>query len=74
MTYGVRALIGTVVAGSLAAVVAYGIIDNAQLPLAANRAPATSASDRPRCPLQPPVLNVGKDWVRPTHKSLLADN
>jgi hypothetical protein len=65
MTYGIRHLLGAVVAGTLAVVVAYGVMESgSQLPIDAmhhDRQP--ELTERIRCPVQPPMLDVGGDWV-----------
>jgi hypothetical protein len=65
MPYGLRTLAGAIGA-SLVAVVAYGILEtgsSSQVPLSSHRNDQYRSTERIRCPTQPPVLDVGNDWV-----------
>lgn len=65
MPYGLRTLAG-VIGASLVVVVAYGILEtgsSSQVPLVPHRNDRSSPDERIRCPTQPPVLDIGNDWV-----------
>jgi hypothetical protein len=69
MPYGLRTLAGAIGA-ALVAVVAYGILEtgsSSQAPLAPYRNDQYRPTERIRCPTQPPVLDVGNDWVSSPH-------
>lgn len=56
-------MIGFAAVGSIAAVLAYGILDDSSGKQQVLLRQTSDPSERPRCPIQPPVLDIGLDWV-----------